>query len=465
MLKVQTLVELLQASTPYAPPGFDPTSLYSTDSLVTSLLIVGSLLLTLLLSTMAFLGNVLKQRSAQNVLRWRRDGSPVQARPLLTGRSHCFISHNWLTGQDQSRTIKSALCGLVPSLRVWLDVDDMRSKAGTKATNTSNFGAVIDTTETMIAFMSGTKKRNSVSHSHLLSQSKSASKLATSGVVGERSDYFCSPPCQQELRRAMSTKTPIVWVYETDPAHGGISMETHLADCPDDLRPMLEAAIAAHEVIDWHRIRSFQDTSLRLILQHVLAKEAEERVADLVYVPTEITRVPMRLHPPPLPHKFHVWVSEHNPGAAELIEELDKWMVSAASVVITPLTSPPTTRLTPPSPPSSGASQAEEAKARQVTGARLLTLRPQRQGSGTEDAAPRVWPVGYAQHARAALRHRRRLGGQHVRRRLLGHVRRGGTALGRPLPPRRGDAAACDARRRGDRAGGNLLCLCLPWRG
>ena len=353
VLKVQTLVELLQASTPYAPPGFDPTSLYSTDSLVTSLLIVGSLLLTLLLSTMAFLGNVLKQRSAQNVLRWRRDGSPVQARPLLTGRSHCFISHNWLTGQDQSRTIKSALCGLVPSLRVWLDVDDMRSKAGTKATNTSNFGAVIDTTETMIAFMSGTKKRNSVSHSHLLSQSKSASKLATSGVAGERSDYFCSPPCQQELRRAMSTKTPIVWVYETDPAHGGISMETHLADCPDDLRPMLEAAIAAHEVIDWHRIRSFQDTSLRLILQHVLAKEAEERVADLVYVPTEITRVPMRLHPPPLPHKFHVWVSEHNPGAAELIEELDKWMVSAASrvsVVITPLTSPPTTRLTP-SPP------------------------------------------------------------------------------------------------------------------
>ena len=326
---MQTLVELLQASAPYAPPGFDPTSLYSTDSLVTSLLIVGSLLLTLLLSTMAFLGNVLKQRSAQNVLRWRRDASPVQARPLLTGRSHCFISHNWLTGQDQSRTIKSALCGLVPSLRVWLDVDDMRSKAGTKATNTSNFGAVIDTTETMIAFMSGSRKRSSVSHT----LSKTPKSPSTSGVASERSDYFCSPPCQQELRRAMSTKTPIVWVYETDPAHGGISMDTHLADCPDDLRPMLEAAIAAHEVIDWHRIRSFQDTSLRLILQRVLAKEAEERVADQVYVPTEITRVPMRLHPPPLPHKFHVWVSEHNPGAAELMEELDTWMVSVASVV------------------------------------------------------------------------------------------------------------------------------------
>ena len=356
MLKVQTLVELLHASTPYAPPGFEQTALYSTNSLVASLLILGSLLLTLLLSTMAFFGNVLKQRSAQNVLRWRRDGAPVLARPLLSGRSHCFISHNWGTGQDQSRTIKGALCGLVPSLRVWLDVDDMRSKAGTKATNTSNFGAVIDTTETMIAFMSGSRRRGSVrgasahaAHAHAAPRAggKASSTAPGASQASERSDYFCSPPCQQELRRAMSTKTPIVWVLETDPAHGGIAIESHLHDCPDDIRPTLEAAITAHEVIDWHRIRSFQDTSLRLILQRVLAKEAEARVADDVYVPTEITRAPMRLHPPPPPHKFHVWVSEHNPGAAELMDELDKWMVRGASLY----RPHPCPRLTPPQPP------------------------------------------------------------------------------------------------------------------
>ena len=68
----------------------------------------------------------------------------MQARPLLAGRSHCFISHNWKTGQDQSRSIKSALTGLVASMSVWLDVDDIRSKAGTKATTTSNFGDVIE---------------------------------------------------------------------------------------------------------------------------------------------------------------------------------------------------------------------------------------------------------------------------------------------------------------------------------
>ena len=94
MTMLTLMVKLLQASTPYAPPGSDATRLYSTDSLVTSLLIVGSLLLTLLLSTMAFLGNVLKQRSAQNVLRWRRDGSPVQVPPSLAEcTSLCCLAH------------------------------------------------------------------------------------------------------------------------------------------------------------------------------------------------------------------------------------------------------------------------------------------------------------------------------------------------------------------------------------
>ena len=136
VFKIQILVEVLHASTPHAAHGYDPARLFSTDSLVTTVLMAISLLVTLALSTIAFFGNVIKERSAQHVLRWRRDSSPVAARPLLAGRSHVFISHNWRTGQDQSRTIKGALCGLVPSLKVWLDVDDMRSKAGTKATNT-----------------------------------------------------------------------------------------------------------------------------------------------------------------------------------------------------------------------------------------------------------------------------------------------------------------------------------------
>ena len=316
VIKVQVLVETLDAATyRYLATPSAALALFETDAWRLTGLMLGSLLVTLATTTIAFINNMLISRSRKTVLRWNRDNSGVHARPLLSGRSHVFISHNWKSGQDQSRSIKSALTGLVASMRVWLDVDDMRSKAGTKATNTSNFGAVIDTAEAMIAFMAGSQTEGG----------------------GERSDYFLSPPCQQELRRAVSTKTPIIWVYETDPLHGGISRETHLRDCPDDLRPELKKAFDTNNVIDWHRIRSFQDVSLRLMLQKILAKEAEERGGDTVYVPTEVTRAPLRLAPPPPPpgsteptsahnEGYHVYVSEHNPGAVELMFELEDWL-------------------------------------------------------------------------------------------------------------------------------------------
>lgn len=68
-------------------------------------------------------------------LRWS-SGERVIPAVLDEGRYHTFLSHNWRTGQDQARTIKSGLVSLVDDLSVWLDVDDMRTKAGTGATNT-----------------------------------------------------------------------------------------------------------------------------------------------------------------------------------------------------------------------------------------------------------------------------------------------------------------------------------------
>ena len=113
-LKVQLLVELYDdlylAATPLAPraPRADAARPFATNSLTTSFLMLGSLLVTFSLSSAAFFANILEERRINHVLRWRRDGSQVQARPLLAGRSHVFISHNWKTGQDQSRTIKGA---------------------------------------------------------------------------------------------------------------------------------------------------------------------------------------------------------------------------------------------------------------------------------------------------------------------------------------------------------------------
>ena len=45
-------------------------------------------------------------------------------RPLAKGtKFHTFLSHSWLTGQDQMRITKQRLLELLPTLSIFLDVD------------------------------------------------------------------------------------------------------------------------------------------------------------------------------------------------------------------------------------------------------------------------------------------------------------------------------------------------------
>ena len=76
--------------------------------------------------------------------------------------------------------MKELLQELVPGIKVWLDVDNMRSKAGTSATDKESFLKLIDEQHTIIAFLTGS--------------------FCKSGK--EVSDYFRSGPCLNEIRRA-----------------------------------------------------------------------------------------------------------------------------------------------------------------------------------------------------------------------------------------------------------------------
>ena len=61
---------------------------------------------------------------------------PVEMRPPLSfGGSHCFLSHVWVTGQDQVATIKAMMANMVPALQIWLDLDDL-TKSGRRAPRT-----------------------------------------------------------------------------------------------------------------------------------------------------------------------------------------------------------------------------------------------------------------------------------------------------------------------------------------
>ena len=72
------------------------------------------------------------------------------------------------------------------------DVDNMRSKAGTSATDKASFERLIDGIQVMIVILTGSVR---------------------DGV--ENSDYFMSIPCRHELSRAQENGTPVVFVRES----------------------------------------------------------------------------------------------------------------------------------------------------------------------------------------------------------------------------------------------------------
>jgi hypothetical protein len=62
---------------------------------------------------------------------------------------------------------------------------------------------------------------------------------------------------------------PLVVVLETDKMHGGVSIETHISQCPEDLRPavfplqqkkatqlLMQDGEGAMPPINWYRVRA-----------------------------------------------------------------------------------------------------------------------------------------------------------------------------------------------------------------
>ena len=238
------------------------------------------------------------------VLRWSKGGWRVVPRRLPSGQHHTFVSHKWSSGQDKARSVKALLQHLVPGLKVWLDVDNLRSEAGATSLDSESFEQLLDEQHSLIAFLTG-------------------STLSNGKAV---SDYFRSTACLVEIRRAHHNGVPIIFLLEADPTHGGVPLEAHRRDCPDDLLPLLDSSPLVH----WHRTQAFQDISLRLLARYVLCREAAEhkvrRDEQGVYHPREVPRTPVELAspeaPPAVGKRFHIYASANNPGAAELALEL-----------------------------------------------------------------------------------------------------------------------------------------------
>jgi len=207
------------------------------------------------------------------------------------------------------RIVKQRLLEMLPDVRVFLDVDDLRKGKG---------GEMVADCHVFLIFLSG--------------------------------GYFASANCMRELLCAVLEGKPIVALMELDSKHGkltraqtregleevagklegwGLITEFRQRDVHTLPGPtQLYDAIFAGEPIIWDRIGAMQDVSLRLLAERLLPLS----LRGMTYLQSEITR--QRLLLPPLRggRRHHLFCSAHNAGALELARALQMALVGQVCV-------------------------------------------------------------------------------------------------------------------------------------
>ena len=154
------------------------------------------------------------------------------------------------------------------------------------------------------------------------------------------STYFRSIYCRHEFVAAVKYNKRVVVVLEINQSKGGVPLSVHLDEAEkhtgQEGMPEVVNVLRQHAergwIVPWHRIRAFQDVSLKLILAPIVCQESGEvdkpatRKGSEVYIPADVTRRPLK----PLPPHCHLYVSRHNPGAAAVAKLLSGELKGAA---------------------------------------------------------------------------------------------------------------------------------------
>ena len=200
-------------------------------------------------------------------------------------RWHLFLSHIWSTAQDQCASIKRQLCLLLPSVSMFLDVDDLES--------IGKLEEYIDASQVIMIFVS--------------------------------KGYFKSGNCLREARHAVAIDKPLTLMRDGDRGEMSVA-DIKRDECPDEL---LDDIFDGREVIEWHRIKDFQLISLKLLAEQLLLgcpEYAAEMMAESsangstkslvaeanLYCPGEIDLRGLSFSTPPV-----LYVSKDNPGAVD----------------------------------------------------------------------------------------------------------------------------------------------------
>jgi hypothetical protein len=285
---------------------------YITSSLALSVILIVSVLGSILAAAVLAAVQVaqeIRKRMALRLLKYAKDGKEVVCKRLTDAQAfHLFLSHAWPAAQDRMRIVKERFGECLPSARVFLDVDDLKSGSGT---------AEVDKSECILVFTT--------------------------------TSYFCKKNSMKELYRAVVQRRPILAMLEPDTTqeggltqaaitemltseqldgvkfewlkkqHGKWAKEGALAPDAFDHAPSgaeVAASLFAVNPVEWNRLPHFQDVTIRLIAERgILHSEAGK-----LYMQGEVSSIKVALKPPTYDH--HLYVSPHNAGAKELAEEL-----------------------------------------------------------------------------------------------------------------------------------------------
>jgi hypothetical protein len=213
-------------------------------------------------------------------------------------RYHLFLSHIWSTGQDQCAIIKRQLQLLLPGVAVFLDVDDLQ--------DIGDLEGYVHESAVVLFFLS---RR-----------------------------YFQSRNCLREIVASLEQQKPLVLVHEQQQEKGGGPLDLLKSECPKERRALI---FDGRTPITWHRIKDYQNLTLKLIATEMLCHSPVYRTVGAKAQAEDATKPGLGLTIPGetdvselvLPGSLVIWCSPGNPGAKSVVQELAAALGGSASPI------------------------------------------------------------------------------------------------------------------------------------
>ena len=297
-----------------------------------------------------------------------KSGKPAQLKKLLQRKTrsgevvdthqHAFLSHVWVTGQDQVRVIKSLLREVLPGIRIFLDVDDLNDIGKLEEEIVSSQKTLVFVSkgyfesknclrELVRALDCEVEDKKHARDGGMLFDAKERnasvklSRDVTSDHLARMRVVFI---CESELNKGSLTETQALEELRRFKRKGELKWQNHVkllkAACHHQERdlpvwedwPLPVANTPAENArfdwlvkeigrkfregaISWHRVKAFQQISLLQIAEHFITPLA----GDPAFIPGGPLAEKVKLPNDVPADGFHMYVSPNNAGALDFV--------------------------------------------------------------------------------------------------------------------------------------------------